>query len=45
MFEITQNSRDELLLRALINQLGCGKYYEDAQNNTGTYTVSSFSDI
>ena len=45
MFEITQNTRDESLLRALINQLGCGKYYYDIKNNTGTYTVSNFTDI
>lgn len=45
VFEITQNSRDELLLRALIKQLGCGGYYYDITNNTGTLTVTKFSDI
>lgn len=45
VFEITPNSRDELLLRALIKQLGCGGYYYDITNNTGTLTVTKFSDI
>lgn len=45
LFEITQNLRDELLLRALINQLGCGGYSYDSINNTGVYSVSRFTDI
>lgn len=44
-FEVTQNSRDELLLRALIDRLGCGRYYFDIRNNTGTFTVKDFSSI
>lgn len=33
------------MLCALIKQLGCGGYYYDIRNNTGTLIITKFSDI
>lgn len=46
MFKITQHSRDEVLLKSLVNSLGCGRYYAASSNyNHGEFVVSNLSDV
>jgi len=44
-FTLTQHSRDEALLKSLVNYLGCGRYYLVSGRDEGYFIVSSFSDI
>lgn len=44
-FEISQNIRDEILLRRIVEFLGCGSYVPDRSNNAGKYRVTKISDI
>jgi len=44
-FTLTQHSRDEALLKSLVNYLGCGRYYLVSGQDKGYFIVSSFSDI
>jgi len=44
-FSLTQHSRDEALVKSLVNYLGCGRYYLVSGRNEGYFIVSSFSDI
>ena len=46
VFEITQDSRDELLLRTIASYFGCGSfYYSQLDKATGKYIVSGFDQI
>ena len=46
MFKITQHSRDEALLKSLVNYLGCGRYYAASSSyNHGEFVVSNLSDV
>jgi hypothetical protein len=46
MFKITQHSRDEALLKSLVNSLGCGRYYAASSSyNHGEFVVSNLSDV
>ena len=46
MFKITQHSRDEALLKSLVNSLGCGRYYAASSSyNQGEFVVSNLSDV
>jgi len=44
-FNITQHSRDEQLLKSLVNYLGCGGYYLVSGRDLGKFIVTRFSDI
>jgi hypothetical protein len=44
-FTLTQHSRDEALLKSLVDYLGCGRYYLVSDRDEGYFIVSSFSDI
>lgn len=44
-FQVTQHSRDEILLKTFISYLGCGKYSLRPNNKVGDFLVASFSDI
>jgi hypothetical protein len=41
-FQLTQHSRDELLMRSLINYFGCGNY--EIKKEWGNFLVTKFSD-
>ena len=43
IFQITQHSRDEALIRSLIEYLGCGAVYKDRE--VLVFKVTKFSDI
>jgi hypothetical protein len=45
IFQITQHTRDELLLFNFKNYLGCGKYYAITGKDFGDFRVSRISDI
>lgn len=46
VFEITQGSRGELLLRTIASYFGCGDfYYSQLDKATGKYIVSGFDQI
>jgi LAGLIDADG endonuclease len=45
VFQITQHSRDENLLKSLIPFLGCGRYSLRSNSDYADYLVTSFSDI
>lgn len=45
MFNITQHSRDVVLLQIVCNYLECGNYYPSTQRKEGTVIVTKFSDI
>lgn len=42
-FNITQHSRDDLLIKSLMEYLNCGKVYKN--NNVSSYRVIRFSDL
>jgi hypothetical protein len=44
-FQISQNIRDENLLKSLINYLDCGYYYLGANRDRGDFRVHKFHDI
>lgn len=44
-FRITQHSRDEDLMKALVEYLGCGRYYLKSKQDVGDFVVSRLSDI
>ena len=44
-FSLTQHSRDEKLLKSLVEYLGCGIYYARSEHNFGEFIVTGFSDI
>ena len=44
-FQVTQHSRDELLMRSLVDYLGCGKYYPSSSGSDGKYQVTKYSDV
>jgi hypothetical protein len=44
-FSITQHTRDKILLKSLINYLGCGRNYESKNRNEAYYIITTFSDI
>jgi len=44
-FTLTQHSRDEQLLKSLVNYLGCGGYYLESGGDLGKFIVTRFSDI
>ena len=44
-FQITQHSRDVGLMKALIEYLGCGRYYLKKKQEVGDIVVSGLSDI
>jgi hypothetical protein len=44
-FTLTQHSRDEQLLKSLVNSLGCGGYYLESGGDLGKFIVTRFSDI
>jgi len=44
-FTLTQHSRDEQLLKSLVNYLGCGGYYLVSGRDLGKFIVTRFSDI
>jgi hypothetical protein len=43
-FKISQHSRDELLIKNLVNYLGCG-WYEYQKDNTGSFVCSNITEI
>jgi len=45
VFQLTQHSRDEQLMRSLVEYVGCGKYYTRSGKNFGEFLVSTISDI
>nr|YP_009364315.1 GIY-YIG/LAGLIDADG [Ophiocordyceps sinensis]ARF03384.1 GIY-YIG/LAGLIDADG [Ophiocordyceps sinensis] len=45
IFQITQHTRDKILIISLINYLGCGKYRERKGGLAGDYLVYKLSDI
>jgi len=45
VFSVSQHSRDEGLMRDLINYLGCGNYYPNLKVDKGEYVVVRFNDI
>ena len=44
-FQITQHSRDEVLMKTLEEYLGCGRYYPLSNKDVGDFVVSRLSDI
>lgn len=44
VFQITQHTRDELLLKSLVDFFGCGKYYS-SRVKSGDFQVGKISDI
>jgi hypothetical protein len=42
-FNLTQHSRDDLLIKSFIEYLNCGKAYKN--NNVSNYRISKFSDL
>lgn len=44
-FQLTQHSRDEQLMRSLVEYLGCGVYYLDSGGDHGDFIVTRFSDL
>ena len=44
-FILTQHSRDEILIKSLINELGCGRYFPRSNKNYGEFIVEKYSDI
>ena len=45
IFQITQHTRDELLLKSLIDYFGCGKHYVSPREGYGDFQVGKYSDI
>ncbi len=45
VFQVTQHSRDKLLLYSLIDYLGCGRYRERKGGLAGDFLVYKFSDL
>jgi hypothetical protein len=45
IFQITQHTRDKILITSLINYLGCGKFRERKGGLAGDYLVYKLSDI
>ena len=45
IFQLTQHTRDELLLKSLVDYFGCGKYYLSSRGSYGDFQVGKFSDI
>jgi len=43
-FQITQHSKDELLMKSFVSYLGCGRY-ETSQKDYGNFVCTKFSDI
>lgn len=44
-FQITQHTRDKILLQKIVNYLGCGHYREITKNCDGKFEVESLKDI
>lgn len=44
-FMLTQHSRDASLLKGLITELGCGRYFPRSNKDYGEFIVEKFSDI
>lgn len=44
-FQITQHSRDAVLMKALTEYLGCGHYYLKTKQDVGDIIVSGLSDV
>jgi hypothetical protein len=44
-FQLTQHSRDEQLMRSLVEYLGCGRYESPSRHKFGNYVVTKLSDI
>lgn len=45
-FQVSQDSRDEILLRSLIQYMGCGRYYSlDGIQRRGDFVVTKLEDI
>lgn len=42
---IAQHSRDEKLMRSLVEYLGCGNYYKHSVLDTGEFVVTGYSNI
>lgn len=45
VFQLTQHSRDEQLMKSFEKYFGCGKYYSFSNVELGDYKCSKFSDI
>ena len=45
IFQITQHTRDELLLKSLVDYFGCGKHYVSSREGYGDFQVGKYSDI
>lgn len=45
VFQITQHTRDELLLKSLVDYFGCGKHYVSSREGYGDFKVGKYSDI
>lgn len=45
VFQIAQHSRDEKLMKNIVDYLGCGNYYPRSSEDKGEFTVAKFFDI
>ena len=45
IFKITQHSRDEKLMKNIVDYLGCGNYYSRSSEDKGEFRVAKFFDI
>ena len=43
-FKLTQHSRDEELMKSIVEYLGCGSYYPSSTKDIGVFIVSKFTD-
>ena len=44
-FQLTQHSRDELLMKSLVSYLGCGRYEPINNQDLGVFVVTKFLDL
>lgn len=45
IFQISQHSRDEMLMKSLLKYLDCGKYYPTKGRDSGAFRCVKFTDI